>query len=61
MSTKRKRGPQKPAREMTDREAAERLFGKRVIRKVDRELEEAQATENAEESEEEPDIEGEDT
>ena len=35
-----RRGPKKPAREMTTEEAAERLFGKRVIRKVQQELEE---------------------
>ncbi len=37
MSAKQ-RGPKKPPREMTDDEAAERLFGKRVIRKVRKEL-----------------------
>jgi hypothetical protein len=40
-----KRGPKKPAREMTTQEAAERLFGERVIREVERELEETQPTE----------------
>jgi len=33
-----KRGPRKPPREMTNDEAAERLFGKRAIRKVKQEL-----------------------
>lgn len=36
------RGPKKPAVELTNEEAAERLFGKRVVRKVDRELAEAE-------------------
>jgi len=34
-----RKGPKKPAREMTTQEAAERLFGKRVITRVQQELE----------------------
>ena len=34
-----KKGQKKPAREMTSTEAAERLFGKRVVKRVEKELE----------------------
>ena len=44
------RGKRKPAREMTTEEMAERLFGKRVVRKVEKELEVTQPTENTSKS-----------
>jgi hypothetical protein len=45
---------------MTDAEAAEVLFGKRIIRKVDKELEAPKTAEDTEESEEDPSIEDQD-
>jgi hypothetical protein len=45
-----KRGPKKPAREMTNEEAAERLFGKRIIKKVRKELGSSEPTEKKEKS-----------
>jgi hypothetical protein len=56
-----KRGPKKPAREMTTEEAAERLFGKRVKRLVDRELDFTQVPEKKEKSEKKPSTKREDT
>ncbi len=38
----KRRGPKKPAGEMTTDEAAERIFGRRVMRRVGKELEEPQ-------------------
>ena len=45
-----KKGPKKPAREMTTQEAAERLLGKRVIRKVHKELEDPEPAEKPKKS-----------
>lgn len=55
-----RRGPKKPAREMTTEEAAERLFGKRVMRRVQQELEELEGSETPEELDDQESIEDED-
>lgn len=49
---KAKRGPKKPAQDLTDEEVAETLFGKRAKNRVRKELEKTQPTENEEESDE---------
>jgi hypothetical protein len=40
-----KKKPKKPARDLTNEEAAEWVFGKRVVRRVRKELEDEQTTE----------------
>lgn len=42
-----RKGAKKPAREMTTEEAAERLFGKRVVKKVRKELEPSEPIEKS--------------
>ena len=47
---KPKHGKDKAALELTDEEAAERLFGRRVVQKVRKELESPKPTEKTEKS-----------